>query len=199
MNEAQKLYSEYRNELLKRQLSNNESYDKAILTLSSSGLALSLAIYNLSTIEHSNTTHLILAWLFYLLAILISIAAYLISNKAIDKQIDIAERYYIQQDLNSYNEKNWFSAANNLLNPAAGISLIVAIAFTLVFFHQTVKTKEVAMSTDNKVTHAVIDSASIPRMVNQSSVGDRVQNSAQIPRMQAVPITPSPQAKSDGK
>jgi len=199
MDEAQKLYSEYRNELLKRQLSNNESYDKAILTLSSSGLALSLAIYNLAPIEHSNTTHLIWAWAFYLLAILISIAAYLISNKAIDKQIDIAERYYIQQELNSYNEKNWYSIVNNLLNPAAGISLLLAIAFTLIFFHQTVKSKEVAMSTDNKVTHAFIDSASIPRMVNQSSVGDRVQNSAQIPRMQAVPITPTPQPKSDDK
>lgn len=55
------------------------------------------------------------------------------------------------------------------------------------------------MSNDNKVTQTFIDSASIPRMVNQNSVGDKVQNSAQIPRMQAVPTTPVPQPKSEDK
>jgi len=199
MDDARKLYSEYRNELLKRQLYNNESYDKAILTLSSSGLALSLAIYNLSPIEHSSSAQLVWAWAFYLFAIFASITAYLISNKAIDKQIEIAERYYINQELDAYDEKNWLSSTNNFLNTASGISLLAAIAFTLIFFHQTVKLNEVAMSTNNKVTGFAIDSASIPKMVNQSSVGERVQNSAQVPKMQAVPLTPAPQPKAEGK
>lgn len=197
MNEAQKIYSEYRNELLKRQLSNNENYDKAILTLSSSGLALSLAIYNLSSMQHQNTTQLLVAWSFYLLAIFISISAYLISNKAIDKQIDIAERYYLKQELNSYNEKNWFSWSNNLLNPLAGFSLILAVIFTLLFFYQTVKLKEAAMSNDDKVIHTNLDSATTPQMVTQNSIGELAQNSAQVPRMQAMPATPTPAPKDE--
>lgn len=197
MNEAQKIYSEYRNELLKRQLSNNENYDKAILTLSSSGLALSLAIYNLSSIQQQNTTQLLVAWLFYLLAIFISISAYLISNKAIDRQIDIAERYYLKQDLNSYNEKNWFSWTNNLLNPLAGFSLILAVLFTLLFFYQTVKLKEAAMSNDDKLTHTNLDSATTPKMVTQNSIGELAQNSAQVPKMQAMPATPAPAPKDE--
>jgi hypothetical protein len=44
---AQELYERYRDELLKRQLSNSENFDKAILTLSSAGLALYL-----TAIEH---------------------------------------------------------------------------------------------------------------------------------------------------
>ncbi|WP_157385745.1 hypothetical protein [Methylosarcina fibrata] len=39
---ANELYDSYRDEVRKRQLSNNENYDKTILSLSSAGLALSL-------------------------------------------------------------------------------------------------------------------------------------------------------------
>ncbi|EGR1181158.1 hypothetical protein AABF50_004589 [Vibrio parahaemolyticus] len=38
----QKMYDELRDELYKRELSNSESFDKAILSLSSAGLAISL-------------------------------------------------------------------------------------------------------------------------------------------------------------
>ena len=41
--ENQKMFSERRRELIDRQLSNSEAQDKAILTLSSSGLVLSVS------------------------------------------------------------------------------------------------------------------------------------------------------------
>ena len=39
---ANQMYDKFRDELLKRDLSNTENYDKAILTLSASSLGLSL-------------------------------------------------------------------------------------------------------------------------------------------------------------
>lgn len=41
--ETKKIYSETRNDLLNRHLSNTEAFDKAVLSLSSAGLGVSLA------------------------------------------------------------------------------------------------------------------------------------------------------------
>ena len=43
MKERQRLYEEYRKDLLARQLSNAQNFDKAVLSLSTAGLGFSLA------------------------------------------------------------------------------------------------------------------------------------------------------------
>ena len=80
-----KLLNKHKDELLKRDLSNTENYDKAILTLSSAGLGFSLvAIKSIVPWESAVFVWLVISgWSLLLLSIIICLVAYLVSNKAI--------------------------------------------------------------------------------------------------------------------
>ncbi|WP_318517743.1 hypothetical protein [Photobacterium leiognathi] len=93
---ASELHRIYLDELHKRQLLNSDNYDKAILTLSSSGLAISLTfIKDIVPLSQAEFLWLIkFGWIFFLISIVISLLAYITSNKAIDVEMDKAERFY---------------------------------------------------------------------------------------------------------
>jgi hypothetical protein len=195
---AAEIYDSFRDELLKRQLSNTENYDKSILTLSSSGLAISLTfLKTIIPIDEANHLWMIkTSWLCFLFSITLSIIAYLISNAAIDKQLEIAENYYIRLDNKAFNEKNYLSIANECINKIVGILFILAIVATILFVTLNINQTEPEMShnNENKTNSGKLvlglESAGVPRMQRipepQLSI-----NSAQIPRMQAIPVASS--------
>lgn len=132
---AIKIYDAYRDDLRKRQLSNSENYDKTILTLSSSGLALSLTAIKFAIPLATATRIYLLQWSWYLfgLTIFISIAAYWVGNQALDKQLEIAERYYAQGIEDAFLEKNWYSDINHWLNTTAGLTFLIATVLIIAF------------------------------------------------------------------
>lgn len=132
---ANEIYDAYRDDLRKRQLSNTENYDKTLLTLSSSGLALSLTAIKFA-IPLATAKYLLLlkgSWTLFGLTVFISIIAYWISNKALDKQLEIAEEYYSKNISNAFSKKNWYSIINNWLNIMAGIAFLIATALIISF------------------------------------------------------------------
>ncbi|MBI1424874.1 MAG: hypothetical protein GC149_15615 [Gammaproteobacteria bacterium] len=106
--EANKIFESFRNELLKRELSNTESYDKSILTLSAAALGLSLsAIRLIVPLETAKYICLIkLGWALLLISIATSLSAYLMSNKAITVQLKNAEDYYVKGIEGAFNKRN---------------------------------------------------------------------------------------------
>lgn len=192
---AVEIFDNFRDELNKRQLSNTENYDKAILTLSSSGLAISLTfIRSIVPIDSAEYLFLVqLGWGLFLLSIIMSLVAYQLSNKAIDKEMQRAEEYYIDFRQSAFDEKNWFSSINNTLNIIIGLLFVVATSFIISFVILNLR-QETSMSdkdtqpTSNKI---FTDSAIMPRM--QAAPSDLQTNSATIPSMQAAP---SSQAQS---
>ncbi len=187
------IYDAYRDELLKRQLSNTENYDKTILTLSSSGLAISLTFLKyVVPFETAKCLILIQAsWAFFLLTITISLIAYLVGNAAIDRQMEIAEKYYVQKDSSAFNETNKLSIINDWLNKFMGLFFIIAITMIVIFVIINLNIKDTDMSNkkpQNKISRSVIanDSAAIPQM---QKVPNKpiLTNSAKIPTMQAAP------------
>ncbi|MEI8574822.1 hypothetical protein J0667_23065 [Methylomonas sp. WH-1] len=101
------IHDAYRAELLKRQLSNTENYDKAILSLSSAALGLSLtAIKLIIPIDLAGHLWSIkLSWVLFLLTIIFSLVSFLISNYGINRQLSIAENYYINALISAQTEK----------------------------------------------------------------------------------------------
>lgn len=185
------IYDSFRDELLKRQLSNTENYDKSILTLSSAGLAISLTFLKL-LVPISEAQELWLmktAWVCFLLSILLSLIAYLVSNAAITKQLEIAEDYYVNSYQSAFNKKNVLSHLNNWLNKIVGLFFAAAITTIVVFVIININSENKVMS-DNKVdlSHSSVgnESATIPSMQRVPTEGISV-NSAQIPTMQAAP------------
>ena len=186
---AIEIYDAYRDDLRKRQLSNNENYDKTVLTLSSSGLALSLtAIKFAIPLEKAKYLFLIQgSWWLFGATILISIIAYWISNKALDIQLKNAEDYYSKGNEDAFSKKNWYSDVNDRLNMTAGVTFIIATALIISFVTYNINYREFEMS---DITDKIgLESMSVPPMqrIDQSIV----PLSATIPPMQLAP-SPSP-------
>ncbi len=186
------IYDSFRDELLKRQLSNTENYDKSILTLSSAGLAISLTFLKFVVpVEQAQSIYLVqISWISFLLAIIISLVAYLTSNAAITQQLSIAEDYYVKKLASAFNKKNWLSIINNWLNYVVGLLFAAAITSVVLFVITNIKSQDLTMSDkETKIIRNVAtqDSATIPTMQRVPVQGDLATNSAQIPTMQAAP------------
>lgn len=132
---SEEIHDKFRDDLLKRQLSNNENYDKTIISLSSAGLALSLtAIKFVIPLDKAEYLWVIkLSWGLFLLTIICSLGAYLVGNRAIDRQLVIAQDYYIKGLVSSQTAKNVFTKINSYLNNVTGAFFIGAISCVIIF------------------------------------------------------------------
>lgn len=202
-NRCVEIHDKFRDDLLKRQLSNSEGYDKAILSLSSAGLALSLTAIKL--IIPLATAHYLWAiktswWLFFA-TIIFSLLAYLIGNKAIGKQLIIAEKYYLEGLVSAQTEKNIYTTINSFLNNITGVTFAVAISLVIYFVtanlngDKQVKDKNLTYTNISK-TVTFKDSASIPNMQIAPGGESRAKLSADLPSMQMAPGTVAPVSKS---
>jgi hypothetical protein len=171
--ERREAYEKYREELLKRQLSNDEAYDKAILSLSSAGLAITLTLYDKILPEEGAELLCLLyaSWIFFALAIISTIASFQISQKGLSIQETIAEKYYIDKDEQAFDEKNWAANLTSKINIISGVAFILAIlsfvSLGIFNFNQQQYANDGVVETmsDKKSKSVVIEKgASIPKM-----------------------------------
>jgi len=192
------LFKSFRDEIQKRELSNTENYDKAILTLSSTGLALSLSVIRFLTPEAPlNTNLLICSWYLFFFTIAGSLVAFILSNKALEKAQENAEEYYIEGNKKDFQTKSIYGKINELLNIVVGITFLAAV-LTLTIFVQSNINHNNEVSNMNKKTNSiemVLDSANTPRMTRISGQGET--KSAGIPRMTQVPGSTQPPSSSN--
>ena len=133
--ERKKIHDSLRNELFKRQLSNSENLDRAILMLSSAGLGFSLVfVRNLLPLSKASWTFLLYpSWILFGLAILSTLFSFFVSQKGIKKQLKMNDEYYLEGKEEVKDQKNrWAEATECLSYVSASIYLIAVI--TLVFF-----------------------------------------------------------------
>jgi len=171
--ERREAYEKYREELLKRQLSNDEAYDKAVLSLSSAGLAITLTLYDkILPKEGVELVFLLYAsWILFAVAIISTIASFQISQKGLSIQENIAEKYYIEKDEKAFNSNNWAANLTTKANIISGVDFMLAIssfvALGLVNFNkQQYGNKEVVTTMNDKKskTVAINEGASTPKM-----------------------------------
>ncbi len=133
--ESERLFYDLKQELFKRELSNSENFDKAILAYSSGGLGLSISfikdVVPLSTADH--LWSLYLSWLLFVLAIITVIVSFICSQCGIKKQLTLAERYYLEDDDKAFKEDNRWIACTEWLNIASGTAFILAVIITAGF------------------------------------------------------------------
>ena len=116
-------------EINKRMLSNSEAFDKAILSLSSAGLGISLTFFRFVVPANQAVSIEFLerSWYLFLGAIVSTLVSFAVSQQAQKKEIEHAEKYYLE-DLEEYSNKN--NPAANLteaLNILSGILFIFAL------------------------------------------------------------------------
>jgi hypothetical protein len=188
---ADQMFDKLRDDLLSRDLSNTENYDKAILTLSSSSLALSLTVLKF-IVPFSTAIYTLLlksAWVLLAVSVICSLCAYLISNKAMAIQLNNARDYYKNGIEDAFSRKTIFTTINSYLNLLTGLTFSVAICFLIAFITYNINTGATTM-TDKKFTNVdLTKSANIPNMESVNTTLDNVGNSANIPTMEQAPST----------
>ncbi len=148
------MYLRHKAEIDKRDLSNSENRDKAILSFSSAGLALSLSLIRfvvpIEKIE--NFTLLYWVWSLFGGAVILTILSFSFSQYALKKELKSSEDYYLNGNENyipkyiKYIEK-FFAIIPTLLFVGAIICIVV---FAIQNFNKTSKRNE-GMSDTKKI------------------------------------------------
>jgi len=133
--ERKDLYSRTREDLLKRNLSNSENLDKAILSLSSGLLGLSLgAIKSVVDLKVAKYLPLLFtSWGLFTLAIILTLVSFLVSQRAIARQLVLAEAYYLNGDDAAIEARNLWAEATEWLNGFSALAFTVAVMSTILF------------------------------------------------------------------
>lgn len=141
--ERKDLYSRTREDLLKRNLSNSENLDKAILSLSSGLLGLSLgAIKSVVDLEVAKYLPLLfISWGMFALAIILTLVSFLVSQRAIARQLVLAEAYYLNGDDAAIEARNVWAGATEWLNGISALVFIVAVISTILFIAPNIGAK----------------------------------------------------------
>ena len=136
--DSEKLYELYVKEeedLSKRDLSNVENLDKAILSLSSAGLGLSLVfIRNVVKLAEANYVWILhVSWLMFVLAITSTLLSYLFGQHALDRQRDLNEKYFLEGDENARQQSSFASGMTRFLSYVSVFTYIAAVSGTAIF------------------------------------------------------------------
>ncbi|MDI6807798.1 MAG: hypothetical protein QME66_02300 [Candidatus Eisenbacteria bacterium] len=133
--EREKLYEQTLDELISKQISNSETHDHSILSLSSAFLGLSVAfISDVVPIDVACHKYLLfLSWLAFSLAIIVTIASFIYGQRAIKKLIDAARRFYIEENEDSYRVSMILSTRMDRLNLSSGGAFVLGILLTIAF------------------------------------------------------------------
>jgi len=148
LKDNRRLFEEYSSEINTRILSNIENHDKAILSLSTAILGVSLAfVKDIVPIEELVEISILqLSWVVLILSILSVLISFQTANKANNKHLEYAEDFYIKDNDEAFKNKSiWFSMTE-LLNMMSGIFFIVGIILTSYFVSANISNKGTLMS-----------------------------------------------------
>ena len=129
------LYVKEEEDLSKRDLSNVENLDKAILSLSSAGLGLSL-VFIKNVVELSKANHVWVlngSWLMFVLAIRSTLLSYLFGQRALNKLREFIERYYFDGDEDAGQKTSLASRITRVLSHVSVFAYIAAVSGTALF------------------------------------------------------------------
>lgn len=136
------VHASERAELLKRHQANSDAHDKAILTLSSGFLALSLSfikeIVPVGLIEWSSLLYA--SWVALTVAVLATVISFRVSEAALDDALDRTYRYYILRDESAFAPGALSAWVGRLNNASAGLfclGVILTVIFAGVNFSET--------------------------------------------------------------
>jgi hypothetical protein len=182
--ERRKQHAEIKTEVEKRLVSNADNLDKAILTYSSTGLALSLGfLKDFVSIADSKLPLLLYgSWALFILAVLFTLASYLTSQRAQHRQLAISAKYNLEMKDEALDEVNWPARLTEWGSYGAGISFVSAIVGSTLFVALNLNQgSQVATST----SRGTRDGAPAPIIQRVQAV--EMTRGAPVPTIQAIP------------
>jgi hypothetical protein len=156
--ENRRIFEGARDHLNDASIKNSEQFDKAILSLSSAGLALSLSftkfVKPISEAEHLWLLHS--SWLCFGLAIIATVISFLTSNSAITVERDHIYKYYIEENDVYGDKKNYWGVVTFWLNRFSAIVFLVAVMSTVFYVWSNTQKEESAMSQEESTERGYV-------------------------------------------
>jgi uncharacterized membrane protein YgcG len=180
----QDLYKSTRDDLLKRQLSNTEKFDRAVFALSAVMLGLSLAfIKDIVPIRTAKYLWLLeTSWWLFGCSTVLTLFSFVTSQRGITTQLEYAEKYYLQKKDEYKDKRNCFGKVTEYLMYLSCILVVAGIIISIIFVSSNVGGKDMSEEKSVRATGGAV----IPSMQKVQSDGI-IERGASIPSMQPVP------------
>jgi hypothetical protein len=133
--ETKKIFEDYRKELLERQRLDATQFDQAILTLSTASLGVSISfISNVVCLKTAVGLALLkLSWVCFGLAIISTVVSFMTSQRAMNTQMNYAEKYYLENREEFRTKKSPWSKTTDCLNFLSVVIFLTAIFLIITF------------------------------------------------------------------
>ena len=179
--EIRKIYADHVAEINKREISSSENFDKAVLTFSSAGLALSVGfLKDFVPIKSAVAPWMLYgSWALFTAATCATIISFLVSSQALEAQKRRAYAYYMQADDDALRSGNLWDRGTRVLNYTSAASFLIAMILSIVFISINLE-KGNAMKDNN------------PR--NSSGSTELLHKGLPVPAMQQVQRPPAQSA-----
>lgn len=128
-------YFRERGTLIEIEQKSADQHDKAILTISTGGLALSITFLKDIAPDPSKGTLVLvgISWICFGLSMLTILFSFLSSQIACRRQRDLLDELYLDGTRDQEKKANWWSSLTHWLNLASYILVFVAICFLALF------------------------------------------------------------------
>ena len=183
------MFADLKAEIYKRQLSNSENFDKSVLTYSVAALGLSLGFLKdfIPITKAVSPWMLHASWALFVLAIVLTMASFLVSQAGLKKQLRLAERYYIESDKKALTEINNFSQLTEATNFTSGAFFVVGLILTTLFVATNLEQAAIVNEAKDQQVPLGAVIPDIRRMPQPD-----VRRGAPIPDIQPLPPAPAP-------
>ncbi len=140
--EHQKLHDDLRDDLFKRQISNSEMLAKAILSLSSAGIGVSLLFLKSKNeqdvVNLVNVNFLHWSWGGFLSAIICTLVSFFVSQYAILRQLKLNRLYYLEGREEVIKKKNYLNWGTFFLDHLSVVFYIGSVYFMVKFLMKNI-------------------------------------------------------------
>lgn len=158
------LYAALHAEAERREVASAESFDKAVLTLSTAGLGLSIAFVKdfvpLSAMVLPYVLYI--AWGLFLTAAVGTILSFLTSQKAQQRQKELARLAYLESDAAAFDAPNVWAQRTDRLGLICGGAFILALLLTTVFAIANIQEVRMTARTPTETKGAPVPSLQRP-------------------------------------
>jgi len=129
------LYSEHRKQAWEDIQSSTDSFDQALITMSSGVLGLSLAfIKDIVQLNKAVWLYLLYtSWVSFVLCVVVTVISFRIGVAAQNKNLEYLAKYYLERRGEFFNKQSGYSKALTWLTWLAGALFVVGLGATVIF------------------------------------------------------------------
>lgn len=197
-----RFYFDYQKQLWAGRQASFAEFDRALLSLSSGALALSLTfIKDVVPVSQAFGLPLLFgSWVLFLASIVCTLYSFIMSRKAYDLQLELAHDYYLEKNNAAFDKENSYGRMTDRLNKSAGLFFVLALLATLLFvgpnLWMAAKIDPVSKSNDGpELSIRQVNEGAVPPAMARVPLENRGSVPVQMPKVpQQAPTQPAPAA-----